>query len=276
MVPELVAALACPLCRAPLAEQGRSLRCASSHTFDVARSGYVSFLVGRGTTIGDSAEMIAARARFLAAGHFDPLSRAMAEADEGRATGGVAVEIGAGTARHLARIVEAAPSTAGLALDVSPAAARHAARAHPRVAAVVADARVMLPIASAAARLAVVAFAPRNGPELRRILRDDGALLVATPRPEHLAELRPLLGLLDVDPAKEERLVAALSPGFEREGSRAVTWSMELERSACEALAAMGPSAHHLDPAERAQRAAALSDRTRVTGACTVEVWRPR
>jgi 23S rRNA (guanine745-N1)-methyltransferase len=275
MIPEVVAALECPLCRAPLRDEPPALRCPRRHTFDVARSGYVSFLVGRAVRLGDSAEMLAARARLLDAGHFEPLSAALAaEVPEG--AHGLAVEVGAGTARHLARIVDANPALAGIAVDVSPAAARLAARAHPRVVAIVADARGVLPVGAAVAELALVAFAPRNGAELRRILRADGALLVATPLPRHLAELRPALGLLEIDPQKAERLVAKLEPWFRRERSRSVTWSMELSRSDCEALAAMGPAAHHRSAADLAARAGALSETTRVTGACAIEVWRPR
>lgn len=275
MRPEVVAALECPVCRAPLALEGRTLRCPARHAFDLARSGYASFLVGRGAAVGDTPEMVAARASVLDAGHFDPLSDALADLARG-AGAGLAVEVGAGTARHLARVLDALPGHAGLALDVSAAAARRAARAHPRLAAVVADARRRLPLADAAAALVLVVFAPRNGPELRRVLRPDGALLVATPLPEHLAELRGAFELLAVDPRKEERLEAALSPGLVRSDARQVRWEMSLGRGECAALVAMGPSAHHVGAAELAARAGGLPERVRVTGACAVETWRPR
>jgi 23S rRNA (guanine745-N1)-methyltransferase len=149
MHPEVVASLQCPLCRGALASVDRTLRCGVGHSFDVARSGYVNFAVGRGAGVeGDDASMIAARARILEAGHFEPLSEALASLARA-AGGGIAVEIGAGTAHHLARILDALPSRAGLAIDVSVPAARRAARAHPRVTAAVADARRTLPVADA-------------------------------------------------------------------------------------------------------------------------------
>jgi 23S rRNA (guanine745-N1)-methyltransferase len=49
-------------------------------------------------------------------------------------------------------------------------------------------------------------FAPRDGAELRRILRPSGSLLVVTPGPDHLRELIGPLGLLSVDERKAERL----------------------------------------------------------------------
>src|SRR5512142_1839062 len=101
MLPDVVAALECPLCRDRLAPEGRTLRCPAGHAFDVARSGYVSFLVGRRVAIGDTPAMIEARARVLDAGHFDPLSDALAAVAAAAGGGeGLAVEIGAGTARH--------------------------------------------------------------------------------------------------------------------------------------------------------------------------------
>ncbi|MEU6683513.1 hypothetical protein [Streptomyces sp. NPDC046832] len=53
-------------------------------------------------------------------------------------------------------------------------------------------------------------FAPRNGPEFHRVLGPDGTLLVVTPTGRHLRELRGPVGLLAVDPRKEERLRRSL------------------------------------------------------------------
>ena len=57
-----------------------SLRCAEGHGFDVARQGYVNLLPG-GARPGtaDTADMVAARAAFLSAGHYAPLARAIAD-----------------------------------------------------------------------------------------------------------------------------------------------------------------------------------------------------
>ena len=56
------------------------MRCGEGHSFDVARQGYLSLLAGEGTPhAGDTAEMVAARERFLGAGHFEPLAEALAD-----------------------------------------------------------------------------------------------------------------------------------------------------------------------------------------------------
>ncbi|MEU6792506.1 putative RNA methyltransferase [Nonomuraea wenchangensis] len=81
MLADIVEYLVCPVCRADLRLDERALRCAGGHAFDVARQGYVSLLVGsRPPGTADSAEMVAARAAFLDAGHYAPLAAAVAEA----------------------------------------------------------------------------------------------------------------------------------------------------------------------------------------------------
>ncbi|MGC4757367.1 putative RNA methyltransferase [Micromonospora trifolii] len=74
--------LRCPVCAEPLeqATDTRALRCPRRHSFDVARQGYVNLLTGRAPHVGDTAEMVAARADFQAAGHYDVISAALVDA----------------------------------------------------------------------------------------------------------------------------------------------------------------------------------------------------
>jgi 23S rRNA (guanine745-N1)-methyltransferase len=276
VLPEVVAQLRCPVCAGPLADAGAALRCGAGHAFDVARQGYVNLVTGRPGLPGDTAEMIAARAEFLSAGHYAPLSAALAALAAARApASGLVVEIGAGTAHHLGAVLDGLPGRSGLALDASKHAARRAARAHPRAAAAVADVRRPLPLADGAAALLLDVFAPRSGAEFRRVLRADGALLLATPAPGHLAELRAAIGLLRVDPDKERRVAEALGPWFRREEARTVAFTLRLPRRHAALLAGMGPSAHHLTPAAIAAAVAALPDPVEVGAAVQVEVHAP-
>ena len=143
---------------------------------------------------GDTAEMIAARAAFLAAGHYAPITRALAEHAAVDAPGVIA-DVGAGTGQHLAGVLEAHPDRIGVALDSSTPAMRRAARAHPRMAAVTCDAWDALPLADAAAAVVLSVFAPRGAAEIRRVLAPGGVVLAVTPTERHLAELREPLGL---------------------------------------------------------------------------------
>src|SRR5919206_373512 len=111
-----------------------------------------------------------------------------------------------------AGVLDRAPDAVGVVLDASRYAARRAARAHPRAMAVVADSWARWPVRDAALDRVLVVFAPRNGAETARVLRPGGRLVVVTPAADHLAELVGPLGLLTVDPAKADRLTAALGP----------------------------------------------------------------
>ncbi|GAA3310313.1 hypothetical protein GCM10020219_015770 [Nonomuraea dietziae] len=81
MLADIVDYLACPVCRDGLRLTDGSLRCGQGHGFDVARQGYVSLLTGsQAPGTADSPAMVAARADFLAAGHYAPLADALAKA----------------------------------------------------------------------------------------------------------------------------------------------------------------------------------------------------
>ncbi|MFL6129085.1 MAG: putative RNA methyltransferase [Mycobacteriales bacterium] len=260
MIGAVVDCLACPYCGQPLAEAGSTLRCGAGHSFDLARQGYVT-LLPRGSRGGggDTAGMVAARDRFLAVGHYAQLARLLAAAAAGAAAGAV-LDVGAGTGHHLAAVLDALPGRPGVALDLSRYAARRAARAHPRAGAVVADAWRGLPVRTGVAGLVLDIFSPRNGAETARVLAPGGTLLVVTPGGDHLAELVAALGLLTVDERKDERLAGALAPHLEPVDRAEHRWTLTLSPADAVAAAAMGPSAHHLDPADLARRAGRLPD----------------
>jgi 23S rRNA (guanine745-N1)-methyltransferase len=269
---DVVEVLCCPVCSARLAVGGRTLSCAAGHSFDVARQGYANLLTGdAGSRTADTAEMVAARVGFLAAGHYEPIAtRLAAIAAE---TPGVVVDAGAGTGYYLARVLDAVPDQAGVAMDISKYALRRAARAHPRVGAVVCDVWRALPVRTGAAAVVLNVFAPRNGAEFRRILRPGGALIVVTPTSRHLGELVGELGLLSVDPRKDERTAETLGEFFTEAATEEVEFSMRLGSAEVATLVAMGPNARHTDPIELAERIEALPRPQVVTGAVRVTTF---
>jgi 23S rRNA (guanine745-N1)-methyltransferase len=290
---DIVQHLRCPVCHDPLTASDRALRCPRGHSFDLARQGYVDLTAGRLTHDGDTPDMVAARATLLAAGHFrvledalshwrsPPLARAPEPARRRLPSSlrssvqtppapGLVVDVGAGTAHHLARVLDARPDSLGLAVDVSKAALRRAARAHPRLAAVRADAWRGLPVADGAAAAVLNVFAPRSGAEFRRILAADGVLVVATPAAGHLGELVTALDLVRVDPDKPERLRAGLDPWFVPAGVEHHTWRLHLTAEEVRTVVAMGPSARHTDASQLD------TIPMEVTAAVDVSRWLPR
>jgi 23S rRNA (guanine745-N1)-methyltransferase len=272
MLPAVVDCLACPYCELPLSEVDGVLRCARRHSFDLARQGYATLLpAGARGPVGDDAAMVAARAEFLAAGHYAPLTAAVLAAAAG--TAGPVLDVGAGTGTHLAAVLDADPGAVGVALDASRYAARRAARAHPRAGAVVADAWAALPVRTGVVGLVLDVFSPRNGPEIARVLRPGGLLVVVTPGPDHLAGLVDVLGGLQVDAAKDSRLAAALEPHLAPVDRTERRWELALSRADAARAVAMGPSARHLRDLDAL--VAALPEPVRATASIVVSRYRP-
>jgi 23S rRNA (guanine745-N1)-methyltransferase len=273
---DIVEYLVCPHCGQGLLQQGGALRCPDRHAFDIAKQGYVSLLPGDAHTgTGDTAAMVVARDGFLGAGHYAPIAEALAGAAAAIGGSGAdcVVDLGAGTGYYLAAVLDALPQAHGAALDISKFALRRAARAHPRAGAVVCDAWRPLPLRDGAASLVLNVFAPRNGPEIRRVLRPGGTLLVVSPTRRHLAELVDVLGLLGVDERKEERLAATLGPHLEFEGSTEHGFPMLLDHAAVRTVVGMGPSAWHTDEAKLTGQIADLADPVPVTASVTLSVF---
>jgi 23S rRNA (guanine745-N1)-methyltransferase len=268
---DIVARLRCPICWAGLTEFPGALGCEHGHRYDLARQGYVNLLGGRAPASPDTAEMVAARACVLAAGHFAALADALAaRAAEVPLDAGLVVDVGAGTGYYLAAVLDQLPDRLGLAIDVSTPALRRAARAHPRADAIAADAWHGLPLADGCADLVLNVFAPRNGAEFGRVLRPGGTLLVVTPRPDHLAALEAPLA---VDPDKQGRLEITLGRWFRLVDAAEYAYELSLSREQAAALVAMGPSARHASAAAVAQRLAALPEPLTATIATTLRAY---
>ena len=275
MLADVLDLLRCPVCGEGLADADGAVRCPEGHSFDIARQGYVNLVPGT----ADTPEMVEAREAFLRAGHFRPLTAALAEEARSAATGGGAVlDIGAGTGHHLAAVLDALPGARGIAIDASPAALRRAGRAHERAAAVGAYAWKPLPLRDGNATIVLSVFAPRNAQEIARVLAPAGAgaggtLLAVTPTTRHLHELVGPLGLLSVPDDKEDRLDAQLAGNLELAKRRTIEHAMFLTRDECAQLVRMGPSAWHVDERSVAERLASLPEPLTVTASMTLSQY---
>jgi 23S rRNA (guanine745-N1)-methyltransferase len=250
--------LICPVCRDPLRSLEGRVACDRGHSFDVAREGYVN-LAGSGRPqrhTGDSREMVAHRRAFLAAGHFDPLADRIAAhvAAHLDALAGdeppLILDAGCGPGWYLDAVVRGLGARAARAIgaDLSKEAIRVAARRHPHHCFVVADTRELLPVGDRSVKVLLDVFAPRNRGEFRRVLADDGLLVVTIPGEEHLGELPERLRPVTVHPEKRATTLADLEPSFELVRVEAVTHALSLSPDHLRSLVLMGPGARHLDP----------------------------
>ncbi len=174
-------------CRTPLALESRRAVCERGHSFDIARSGYLNLLQPqdrRAKVPGDSPEAVAARRRFLDRGFAKPLLDAILAF--AAPIESPILDAGCGEGYHLGAI--AADERYGL--DISTAAIDAAAKRYPGCQWIVANADRFLPFADGTLRMVLSITARLNPEEFRRVLADDGRLLIAIPGDDDLVELR--------------------------------------------------------------------------------------
>ena len=185
--------LLCPVrdCHMALVREERRLLCARGHSFDVARSGYINLLQPqerRSKLPGDTAAALLGRRRLHDLGVTEPLRHAIAEIIAA-SPGDIVLDAGCGDGFYLGTLAREIGFDAH-GIDISIPAIDAAARRYPGCEWVVANADRFVPYADHSFTIVLSITARMNAPEFRRVLRDDGRLLVAIPAPEDLIELR--------------------------------------------------------------------------------------
>lgn len=197
--------LACPLDAEPLTRDGPSWRCPAGHSFDVSRQGYVHLLPvqnKRSLDPGDSKLMVAARQRFLNAGHYQPIARAVAQWVLGGTAEGEhlsCLDAGCGEGYYLRELAasKASASCSLLGVDISKwailAAARQSGPEREQRPAWVVASNANLPVQSATVDSVLCLFGFPVYGEFARVLRPGGQLVQVDAGPDHLRELREII-----------------------------------------------------------------------------------
>jgi len=185
--------LLCPVrnCHLPLAREQRRMACPRGHSFDVARSGYINLLQPqdrRSKQPGDRPAAVAARRRLHDHGVTGPLLQAIAET-VAASRGDVVLDAGCGDGFYLGSLASQTGFDAH-GVDISIPAVDAAARRNPGCEWIVANADRFVPYADRSFSMVLSITARMNASEFRRVLGDDGRLLVALPAPDDLIELR--------------------------------------------------------------------------------------
>jgi 23S rRNA (guanine745-N1)-methyltransferase len=185
--------LLCPVrdCHMPLVREKRRLLCPRKHSFDIARSGYINLLQPqerRSKQPGDTAAAVAARRRLHDRGFTEPLLCGIAAILDPSPADTI-LDAGCGDGFYLGTLaLERGFDAHGV--DISVAAAHAAARRYPGCEWIVANADRFVPYADRSFSIILSVTARMNVREFRRVLRDDGRLLIALPAPQDLIELR--------------------------------------------------------------------------------------
>ncbi len=277
--------LQCPVCCEAMTLDGGkagpvALVCQQGHRFDGARQGYFNLLTGKASGfVPDTAAMVQARAAFLGAGHYDRLVEAVtghaSNAAAARAQPVIA-DAGAGTGFYLGAALNSLDAGRAVAMDISKYALRRAARALPAALCLVWDIWRPLPTAAESIDVLLNIFAPRNPAEFARVLSPGGHLIVVTPLPGHLEQIRRTASLLEVQADKSDHLARTLEPYFVREEYDDVEFSMALEPADIRLAALMGPAGHHIDEATLQDKLGSFPATTDVAAAFRVSVYAKR
>lgn len=255
-------ALACPLDGTPLQRGGTAWRCASGHSFDIARQNYANLLPvqhKRSRDPGDSKEMVAARRRFLAAGFYAPIADAVRRAmlaDLPPGAPAACLDAGCGEGYYLRQLAASVPGERTLALmglDISKWAVLAAAQRDARMSWVVGS-NAHLPILPGTLDRVLCMFGFPVYPEFARVLKPGGRLVQVDAGPEHLRELREIIyPTLKLQRAAD----APAPPGFTRRPATALRFRIELASAQEIAdLLAMTPHLHRATAEARAKAAA--------------------
>ena len=221
--------LICPVrgCHMALLREACRLLCARGHSFDIARSGYINLLQPqerRSRQPGDTAHAVAARRRLHASGVTQPLLNAIAGILSASPSD-VVLDAGCGDGFYLGTLARQTGFNAH-GIDISIPAVHAAARSYPECQWIVANADRFVPYADRSFSIVLSITARMNAGEFRRVLRDDGRLLVALPAPNDLIEIR------GAGRDRVTRTIDTFASGFTLIDQRRATTTAELDAAA--------------------------------------------
>ena len=271
----LPADLTCPIDGMPLVVVDTARRCPEGHVFDIAREGYCNLLLVQHKASrdpGDSKEMVAARHRFLAAGHFAPIAEAVGACVLGLlpakpdASPTTVLDAGCGEGyylAHLAKQIIADPrprSAVALAgIDISKWAIRQAARRpEPITWAVASNRRPPFTRGSVNVILCLFGFPIWEGFSPVQVAGHH--VVLVDPAIDHLIELREIIYPTVARQALAPFSAAALAAGYSLMHEQSVGLTTHLpDAQAVQDLLAMTPHAHRVTQASRAKLATVTS-----------------
>lgn len=244
----------CPICQDSLAltENKKSYFCAKNHHFDIAKEGYLNLLPAqhkKSKEPGDSKVMMQARRGFLETGFYQPLAKAITNLVDQHypadATKMHILDMGCGEGYYSRQISVLSTQSSHLdlhGLDIAKNAIMAASKKQKEAHYIVASSNNM-PYASDYFNLIFRVYAPSSATEINRLLKQQGLLLIVTPGPRHLWQLREFI-YQDVKAHKSE---AELPDNFKVINTRQLSYTICPNQEQRLALLQMTPFAWKAD-----------------------------
>ncbi|MBP3685259.1 MAG: methyltransferase domain-containing protein [Oscillospiraceae bacterium] len=262
--------LLCPICGKELNRQQRQFVCPDSHSFDIARKGYVNLLAVQqkhSKNPGDTREQVLSRREFLEAEHYAPICNALVDTARELNLSGPILDVGCGEGYYSARLADALGAEL-TGLDISKEAVRCAAAKYKGKLWLCATA-AHIPVEDGAAQLVTSLFALTLPEEYARVLQPGGYYFQVLAAEDHLLGLKGII--YDSLHHKEKDTVPEL-PGFTLVKSIPIRFSFTVEGQQVQNLFSMTPHVFRIGKAgaERLKNTTVLTD----TASCVLNVYR--
>ena len=191
----------CPICKEEMeVHEFKDMVCRKGHNFNIARKGYINFLLKAVKTDYDK-DMFYSRNLINASGFFNPLLetlrnsiiKSIQEKDLGEVN---ILDAGCGDGSHIGQIIsklneKANADVKGFGVDISKEGILFASKQYFDILWCVAD-LTNLPFASKSFSVILNILSPANYDEFHRVLKDDGMLIKVVPGKDYLKELRSI------------------------------------------------------------------------------------
>jgi 23S rRNA (guanine745-N1)-methyltransferase len=226
---------------------GKNYACQNQHSFDLAKEGYLNLLPVQhkhSREPGDSKSMMIARREFLEAGFYEPMVKAaamMIATVNPLGQGMRLLDLGCGEGYYSRNIVRECHHGEQIdlhGLDIAKFAVAAAAKKQPDARFIVASSN-RLPYPDNYFDIVLRIFAPSDDAELKRVLKPSGHLLMVTPGPRHLWQLKEFI----YAGVREHAAESPLPQGFDRLFSQRISYKISLNPKQRMALLQMTPFA---------------------------------
>lgn len=225
----------CPVCRSPLDDTGKTMRCKNGHSYDISAKGYVNLLRAGKTQRGDDIEMISARRRFLSGGHYAPLCLALCDTVKSIPYETL-LDAGCGEGYYTEKICALFDDRQIYGLDISKKAAEKTSSLC-KTAHICAASAYDMPYDDDSFDIILNVFSPLALDEYKRVLKHGGRLVMAVPNPNHLIELKQAV----YESVFVKEMKSTALDGFDLMNERCVEYKMELSNSELKDLFMMTP-----------------------------------
>lgn len=252
----------CPICQSQMKIVAqKSLICHQSHTFDIARQGYIHLLTRSMPSQYDKELFVARRKVIVDSDLFSPLTNEITKLIDKHAETNAdlkIIDMGTGEGSHLHNICQQlkekyGKECVGFGLDISKAGIMEAAKHYEAMSWLVADI-ANSPFIDNSFEIILNVLSPANYQEFKRLLRQEGVIIKIVPGRHYLKELRQFFYQnREQQEYSNEKVVSGFKENFQVIDHRTLTYQTHLSQPMLRVLINMTPLTWHASK-EKIQR----------------------